>query len=136
MASLQDKINLDIENIDRVFAELPHHDVLSELSMLELAGVATLLHNFYNGVENILKQILYEKGIPVPQGRSWHKEILNLSEKEKIISPQIKNRLGEFLAFRHFFSHAYALDLYAEKMQPLVKSASTLYEEFKKEIKS
>ena len=58
MASLQDKINLDIENIDRVFAELPQHEVLHRLSMLELAGVVTLLHNFYNGIENILKRIL------------------------------------------------------------------------------
>ena len=134
MASLQDKINFDIENIDRVLAELPNHNVLPKLSILELAGVATLLHNFYNGVENILKRVLFEKGISIPQGNTWHKELLNLSEQEKIISPQIKNQLGEFLAFRHFFSHAYALDLYAERMEPLVKSAFELYKKFKIEI--
>jgi uncharacterized protein YutE (UPF0331/DUF86 family) len=134
MANLHDKINLDIENIDRVFAELPRHNVLHKLSMLELAGVATLLHNFYNGVESILKRILVEKGISIPQGSVWHKELLNLSEQENIITPQMKKQLGEFLAFRHFFSHAYALDLYAEKMEPLVKSAFGLYKEFKIEI--
>ena len=134
MASLQDKINFDLENIDLVFAELPKHDALPKLSMLELAGVATLLHNFYNGVENILKRILIEKGSSIPQGSAWHKELLNLSEKEKIITPPIKNQLGEFLAFRHFFSHAYALDLYAERMEPLVKSAFELYKKFKIEI--
>ena len=115
MANLQDKINLDLENIDRVFAELPNHDVLHKLSLLELAGVATLLHNFYNGVENILKRILLEKGISIPQGSAWHKELLNLSEQEHIITQSTKKQLGEFLAFRHFFSHPYALDLYAEK---------------------
>lgn len=134
MASLQDKINLDIENIDRVFAELPQHEVLHKLSMLELAGVATLLHNFYNGIENILKRLLIKKGISIPQGSAWHKELLNLSGQENIITPQMKQQLGEFLAFRHFFSHAYALDLYAEKMEPLVKSAFELYKEFKIEI--
>ena len=134
MASLQDKINLDIENIDRVFAELPQHEVLHKLSILELAGVATLLHNFYNGIENIFKRILIEKGISIPQGSAWHKELLNLSEQEGIITPNMKQRLGEFLAFRHFFSHAYALDLYAERMEPLVKSAFELYKEFKIEI--
>jgi hypothetical protein len=134
MASLRDKINVDIDNIDRVFVELPKHNVLPKLSMLELAGVATLLHNFYNGVENILKRILLEKGISIPQGNAWHKELLNLSEQEKIISPQVKNQLGEFLAFRHFFSHAYALDLYAGRMEPLVKSAFELYKQFKIEL--
>ena len=102
--------------------------------MLELAGVATLLHNFYNGIENILKRILIEKGISIPQGSAWHKELLNLSEQENIITPQMKQQLGEFLAFRHFFSHAYALDLYAERMEPLVKSAFELYKEFKIEF--
>ena len=134
MASLKDKIEYDIESIDRVFKELPKHDILPQLSTLELAGVATLLHNFYNGVENILKRILIEKGFRIPQGAAWHKELLNFAEEKKIISAKVKNELGEFLAFRHFFSHAYALDLYAEKMEPLVKSSSELYNIFKIEI--
>ena len=110
MANLRDKINVDIDNIDRVFAELPEHSVLPKLSILELAGVATLLHNFYNGVENILKRILLKKGISTPLGNAWHKDLLNLSEQEKIISPKVKIQLGEFLAFRHFFSNAYAIN--------------------------
>jgi hypothetical protein len=134
MVSLKDKIEYDIDNMDRVFEELPNHEILTQLSILELAGVATLLHNFYNGIENILKRVLIEKGISVPQGAAWHKELLNLSEKENIISVDVKNQLGEFLAFRHFFSHAYALDLYAERMEPLVKSSFKLYDAFKIEI--
>ena len=81
-----------------------------------------------------MQQAFIEKGISIPQGSAWHRELLNLSEQESIITPQMKKQLGEFLAFRHFFSHAYALDLYAEKMEPLVKSAFELYEEFKIEI--
>ena len=134
MVRLKDKIDIVIDNIDRVFAEMPNHEILPQLSILELAGVATLLHNFYNGIENIIKRVLIEKGFSVPQGVAWHKELLNLAVKENIISVQIKEQLGEFLAFRHFFSHAYALDLYAERMEPLVKSVFGLYEAFKIEI--
>jgi hypothetical protein len=134
MASLKDKINVDIENLDRVFEELPSHEILPQLSTLELAGVATLLHNFYNGIENILKRILFEKEISIPQGDAWHKDLLNLAVKENILSSQMKIELGEFLAFRHFFSHAYALDLYAGRMEPLVKTAPDIYESFKIEI--
>ena len=134
MAKLKDKIDIDIEARNRVFAAMPNHEILTQLSTLELAGVATLLHNFYNGTENIIKRIFIEKGITIPQGSSWHKELLNLAVKENIISNPVKEQLGEFLAFRHFFSHAYAIDLYAERMEPLVKSASGLYEAFKIEI--
>ena len=51
MTSLKDKIDIVIDNIDRVFAEMPNHEILPQLSILELAGVATLLHNFYNGMK-------------------------------------------------------------------------------------
>ena len=134
MANLRDKIDIDVENIARVFSEMPNCESLHQLSTLELAGVATLLHNFYNGIENIIKRILIDKGLVIPQGSSWHKELLNLAETEGIISNHLKVQLGEFLAFRHFFSHAYAIDLYAERIEPLVKMASQLFEAFRIEI--
>ena len=134
MANLRDEIDIDVENINRIFAEMPNYKTLHQLSTLELAGVATFLHNFYNGTENIIKRILIDKGLVIPQGSSWHKELLNLAEAEGIISNQLKVQLGEFLAFRHFFCHAYAIDLYAERMEPLVKMASKLFEAFRIEI--
>jgi uncharacterized protein YutE (UPF0331/DUF86 family) len=135
-----DKLNLriraELENIDSIFEEIPNYKKLPYLSTLELAGVAALIHNFYNGIENILKQILKAKGIEIPTSKSWHKELLNISEHEKIISEKLKIKLGEFLAFRHYFSHAYALDLYSEKMEPLVEKSKFIYEDFKESIKA
>ena len=72
-----------------------------------------MLHNFYNGIENILKQIILSKKIEVPGGESWHKELLELALAKEFISKDCTNNLAQYLAFRHFFSHAYALDLYA-----------------------
>jgi len=43
-------------------------------------------------------------------------------------------KLGEYLAFRHFFSHAYALDLYADKLEPLVENLQDVYSDFQKDI--
>lgn len=120
MAKLKDKIEAEYENIDKLLSEMPSEEKLPFLQFLELAGVATLLHNFYNGIENILKLSLKEIDIPLPEGRSWHKDLLKLAEANGIISKTIILELGEYLAFRHFFSHAYALDLYADKLEPLV----------------
>lgn len=134
MANLSQKIQIELENIDEIFEELPNHTELPKLSTLELAGVAAFLHNYYNGLENIIKQILISKKVLLPDGQSWHKELLELAVEKNIISDQTKNDLGQYLAFRHFFSHAYSLDLYPDKMEPLVENAETLYILFKSEI--
>lgn len=136
MAKLRDKIEAEYENIDKLIAELPKKSKLSLLQFLELAGVATLLHNFYNGIENILKLSLKENNIPLPEGRLWHKELLQLARDTEIISKSTLIKLGQYLAFRHFFSHAYALDLYADKLEPLVENIKEVYSDFKRDISS
>ena len=134
MNNLKNKVLAELENIDEIFGELPPHTKLPYISTLELAGVAALIHNFYNGIENILKQILISRNISIPEGKSWHKELIEIAVKENIISENCKINLGQYLAFRHFFSHAYALDLYSEKMEPLVENVQEVYSLFKKEI--
>ena len=49
MAKVRERVEAEFENIERVIAELPNSSLLPSLSSLELAGVATLIHNFYNG---------------------------------------------------------------------------------------
>jgi uncharacterized protein YutE (UPF0331/DUF86 family) len=131
---LSKKIYAELENIDEVFKEIPSSEKLPYLSTLELAGTAALLHNFYNGIENILKRIFLSENIEIPEGKSSHKELIETAVKKQIISEELKNTLGEYLAFRHFFSHAYAFDLYADKMEPLVQNSKEVYSNFKKEI--
>ena len=94
MVDLRKKVEVELEYIEQIFQELPPFNKLPDLSILELAGVATLLHNFYNGIENIIKQILNYKNIPLSIGEAWHKELLNLALKSNIISKSTKNNLG------------------------------------------
>lgn len=114
MVSLSQKIQVELENIDELFKEMPLHINLPKLSTLELTGVAALLHNFYNGIENILKQIFVSQRISVPDGQSWHKDLLEKAENEGIISDECKIHLGKYLAFRHSFSHAVKPEDYFE----------------------
>ncbi len=128
------KVEAEFEAIEKLIATLPVVPDYSQLSQLELAGVAALIHNFYNGVENILKQIYVAREIDLPLGQSWHQELLSGSVRSLIISEFLANELKRFLAFRHYFSHAYALDLYPDRIQPLAIDISSIYKTFNNEI--
>ena len=129
------RIQAEFEAIEQTLAFLPNHP-LHTLSSLELAGVAALLHNFYNGVENILKQLFYAGSIPVPQGAAWHKELLQAAVEKQLLSEKTGRDLQPYLAFRHFFAHAYALDLYPQRLEPLIDHIAAVYQQFKNEAES
>ncbi len=134
MAKLYEKVEAELENIEQIIAELKQTKNLAELSTIELAGIGAFIHNFYNGIENILKQILISKCGQLPDGASWHSELLKVAAKKGIISIQTAKKLKDYLAFRHFFSHAYSFDLDKDLMMPLVKKADLVYKDFLKEI--
>ena len=119
------RIEAEYEAIENTLSALPDRP-LSTLTKLEIAGVAALLHNFYNGIENIVKQVFQQKSYPIPQGESWHRDLLLAAAEKNIISDLLLNNLKPYLAFRHYFSHAYALELFPERMEPLVKDAVAL----------
>ena len=133
MADSSLKVYAELEAMENILAELP--DVNYEhLSTLELAGSAALIHNFYNGIENILKQICNARKYKLPSGDTWHKDLLLLAVEHKLISFQLEGELKQYLAFRHFFSHAYALELYPQRIEHLAKNLSNLFDIFKTEI--
>ncbi|MFO7765847.1 MAG: hypothetical protein R6V33_05390 [Pelovirga sp.] len=133
MPDYRARIEAEYEAIEQTLSAFPDRP-LDQISTLELAGVAALLHNFYNGLENVLKQASKAKGIKLPSGNSWHRDLLLSASHSDIISLELVTDLSRFLAFRHFFSHAYALDLYPERMEPLVRDAKKTFDQFRKQI--
>ena len=98
--------------------------------MVELAAIATFLHNVYNGMGNILKLILKSKGVAVLGSETWHKELLERSVSEKVLSRALADQLYPYLAFRHFFSHSYSFRLAAEQLIPLATAIPPVSERF------
>ena len=69
MPDYRSRVEAEYEAMSRTLTAFPKTK-LHLLSELELAGVASLLHNFYNGVENVLKQVCRAKNIDIPKGPS------------------------------------------------------------------
>jgi len=132
MSRIEQKVEAEFENIDQALLLIPKD--IQTLSALELAGLGAVLHSIYNGMENILRQVLKEQNYELPTGTFWHRDLLDLAVRAEIISPSVFGRTKEYMAFRHFFTHAYTLTLKPERMRPLVEAAPQLILDFKSEI--
>ncbi len=135
MASLREKLEAELEQMDRALHELPGMRRVNKLSVLELGGTASLLSSRYHGVENILKQALLALGVALPGGSAWHRDLLQSACAHGIISPGLRDRLAPYMAFRHFFTHAYGFDLDPQRLTPLVREVRPVYVCFKEETR-
>jgi len=129
------KIRAEIENVEKVLKVLAKHKSKKGLSELELAGVATYIHNFYNGTENILKQMLIEKGVRIDDTPFWHRELLIKSLSSGFIDEKMHDNLLKFLSFRHFFIHSYGFILEDKELRTLLDIIFATWKEFKAQIK-
>ncbi|MFH1777807.1 MAG: MAE_28990/MAE_18760 family HEPN-like nuclease [Candidatus Omnitrophota bacterium] len=133
MADHKEYIEAEYEAIEKTLGNLPQKPLL-QLSELELAGVAVLLNNFYNAIENILKQILKNQSVKLPEGSSWHQNLINTAVNENIIPDSLAEEISEYMSFRHFVAHGYAFNLSAERLQELKDNVLKTFEKFKEEI--
>jgi len=87
-----------------------------------LALIAIDLHSYYTKVEGLLERILISFEGQAPRGESGHVGLLRVAGltipgvRPAIFSEQTREVLDELRKFRHFFRHAYALDLRADKL--------------------
>jgi len=134
MADLNQKVYAEMENIEAVLTELDKVKDILNKELVVLVGIGGYLQNIYNGIENILKQILLFNDILIPNSPTWHKELLNLSVKNKVINKATAEEIGKYLFFRHFFTHSYGFLIEERKIKPLMDDAHKIYSSFKKEI--
>jgi hypothetical protein len=111
----------------------------NEPDLIELSALAAMLHSFYTGVENILKRIVLELDGTLPGGDSWHQDLLATvvhptAARPSAISHDLRDRLGEYLSFRHVFRHAYSFSLQWEKMAGLVLECDEVFGQLETEL--
>jgi hypothetical protein len=139
------QVRFEIKQIDRLFES--YADLLQRCSqetspgLVDATAMASVLHSFYNGVENIFLAIA--KGIDryVPSGDRWHQELLTLMtegtpNRRQVISAEMEQRLADYLGFRHFYRHSYSFLLEWSKMVDLVIPLSDVWSQLKGELQA
>lgn len=134
MANVNERVNAEMENISKILKELEKVKDLPNKELVILVGIGAFIQNIYNGIENILKQLILYKNEEIPKSDTWHKDLLNISIKHKILTNQTADNIGKYLVFRHFFTHSYGFLIDEEKLTPLMNDISNAYSLFKNEI--
>jgi uncharacterized protein YutE (UPF0331/DUF86 family) len=136
MNELLREISAEKEHISDTLRALDEAIKRTDRTIVELAAIATFLQNTYNGMENLLKRILKSKNISVPASESFHKDLLDLSVDNQVISVEFSRKLDQYRAFRHFHVHGYGIMLDEEQLMPLAENLRNVWTQFESEISS
>jgi len=112
-----------------------------EPDLIEITAIASVLHSFYNGIENMFLSITRRIDNIVPSGSHWHRDLLtrmteDIDVKQSVISDDSKEKLADYLGFRHFFRHSYSFFLEWDELKKLVHPLRDVWTQVKTEIES
>ena len=101
--------------------------------------VAMRLSLFYTGLENIFQRIAKEIDIDEPQGKEWHKDLLEQMGESRpsrppVISEETVAALKQVLRFRHRTRHIYVFELEPEKTAENGKTVCDLFDTLSAEL--
>ena len=139
-----ERIRSELANIEGVVArvrramEASAEDAVD--SDLYWDAVALNLHDFYTGLERILRHIAAEIDGHLPAGGEWHQELLRQMAiplpriRPAIFSNETIKRLDEYLRFRHVVRHVYAFEFDPQRIKPLAEALTGDFAQIKGEL--
>ncbi len=139
---MKSDIKIELENLERLSREMK--ELLSRISdkpsFIEIRGAASILHDFYSGVEKIFERIALSVDKNLPKGENWHIELLIqmtkpfLNVREPVISKDLFEKLKKNLDFRHLFRHIYGFELKWERFKELCVNLDDVLKQVQIEI--
>ena len=122
-----ERIRSELGNIEEVVTRVRRAVEASEgdsvNSDLYWDATALNLHDFYTGLERLLRHIAAEIDGHVPAGAEWHQELLRQMATQlprirpAVFSKETIKRLDEYLRFRHVVRHVYAFEFDPQRIK-------------------
>ena len=139
-----ERIRSELENIEEVVTRVRRAVEASEgdsiNSDLYWDAIALNLHDFYTGLERLLRHIAAEIDGHVPAGTEWHQELLRQMATQlprirpAVFSKETIKRLDEYLRFRHVVRHVYAFEFDPQRIRPLAEALAGDFARVKGEL--
>ena len=139
---LIEDIKIEMENLERLKHEMKIllEKIGVQPGFVEIRAAASILHDFYSGVEKIFERIAINIDKSLPKGENWHIELLSQMAKpfpkirEPVISESLFQNLKEYLKFRHLFRYLYGFELKWERFKELCIKLEDILSNLKSEV--
>ncbi len=124
MIRLRKEVEAELSGLERLRKEHAGVPIGSEDGYMMRAR-ASILHDFYGGIERIFVRIAQELNGGVPVSEHWHRQLLldmSLeleSVRPAVISRELHDLLVPFLGFRHLFRNVYGFVMERERLDRL-----------------
>ncbi len=136
------QVNLEIELIGQLFSaydELLERARQTEPNLIETTALASVLHSFYTGLENVFQAIAKEDEGGLPNSAHWHRDLLwqmarTTMQRPAVISTATAQRLLDYLSFRHFYRHGYSFFLDWQDLSKLVQPLPEVWAQTKQDF--
>lgn len=140
---LVEEIEIEIENLERLSREMEEltNRLGEKPDFIETRAAASILHDFYCGIEKIFERIALRINGEIPKGEDWHTELLLQmgryveGVRDEVINKSLLEKLKEHLRFRHLFRHMYGFELKWERFKGLALSLQLILNELKNDLR-
>jgi hypothetical protein len=125
----------DLETLKNEVDEIDIHNTHPRI-------LGSILHDFYTGVEKIFLRIASDLEGGQPQGKSWHKDLLDEMAiglnriRPAVIDEELRMKLEEYLRFRHLFRGIYGFQLSQNHLEIIFENFDDIYKDFNHAIKN
>ncbi|MBC6473165.1 MAG: hypothetical protein GDA48_10385 [Hormoscilla sp. GM102CHS1] len=120
---LQTDIQGQMDLIDKIFAKLEERAIgLTPDEPAIMESVAYQIHNLYNAVEDLLKIVAAHFENQITDTARWHSALLQRMTQDipgirpRLLSESSYLNLNNLRGFRHFFRHAYGVNIDYEQL--------------------
>lgn len=115
---LQTDIQGQMDLINKIFAKLEERAIeLTPDKPAIMESVAYQIHNLYNAVEDLLKIVAAHFENQITETARWHSALLQRMTQDipgmrpRLLSESSYLNLNNMRGFRHFFRHAYGVNI-------------------------
>jgi len=140
------RIRQELSAVERSVARAKRAMALAQQAPREqdiyLDSAALNLHDFYAGLERAFEHVAATVDEHIPGGRNWHRELLchmaeeRASVRPAVISVDTRDKLEEYLRFRHVVRNVYAFEFDVHRLARLVDGLGGVLDRTRHELEA
>jgi len=131
---ISSEVQAQLSQLDLILAKLLERDAqFGRGEPVVFEGAAFHIHNYYSAAEDLLKIVAAAFENNIEDASRWHSELINRMTldiegvRPRLLSDDTAVLLHRLRSFRHFFRHAYRVDLDGVEIQANVERVQQVH---------